>query len=76
MLTSVTICHHFSGFFTVLVRKGDLFSSKGDLLDAKGDLCDSKGDLFSAKGHLLVAKGDLFGENAPPVGREGRSDSK
>ena len=69
MLTSVTICHHFSGFFTVLVRKGDLFSSKGDLYD-------SKGDLFSAKGHLLVAKGDLFGENAPPVGREGKSDSK
>ena len=62
MLTSVTICHHFSGFFTVLVRKGDLFSSKGDLLVAKGDLYDSKGD--------------LFGRNQPSAGREGKSDSK
>ena len=69
MLITVTICHVFSGFFTIFVAKGHPFVAKGDLLVAKGHP-------FVAKGDLLVAKGDLFGRNQPSAGREGKSDSK
>ena len=76
MLTTVTVCHPISGFFTILVQKGHLLVQKGHLFVAKGHLFSAKGHLFVAKGHLFSAKGHLFRDPQPPVGREGKGDRK